>query len=413
MRRTARVTGDRELSARATELLLSPSSKENEGEKKKHKQIGSSPKHPPRIMMHILNSQILRSPKPPRSFLKKMRILGLSPDAYTVNALLQQKNPHLEPAVLLKQLEINSNPPDAYTVSLLTSHLYHHQEEVKNPFDLLKLIRAFVHLGVPVQSQAYEKVLRLCARQGEASLSRRVGEEMVLLGLPVTQEHVFLGFCSIARDKTRRHDSKSQSSGSMLAREVAFWEGRLTISEQPPPKKKELLSARYAALSAANLIPERVLVEFEQLVEEKSPLVQLGGSPSNAMLALLAKRPEFAERALSLYRKLAEEGREGRPDTYTYNAVLNAAATGASFHPTLALELLEDMRDAKAAPDASTLSILTKMVKKKCFSGSTREHAGVGIALLELLQDMVKEEEEQMKEEIENRLTFLRGGRRV
>ena len=344
--------------------------------------------------LQCLNAALSRSRDPDVSgkILRTMRAWGLCPDAYTVNAILQGPAKGIEDAtakasVLVRQLWVTGNPPDAYTVALLSSDLFRRNVDA---LDALGMVRAFAKHGIPGDASAYEKVLRLCARQGEAELARACATEMGLLGLEVAEAHAVLGYTSVSRDRTQRHlyggskDDREGGDGGKadhLRAEVEFWD-RLAEREGLGPSPS-LLSARFAALGAANLV-SRALADFERLLRDKrTDLLVRDTSASNAVLALLAKRPQTAHKCREVCHELASLGFE--PDAYARSALLNAVAVGPMVDLGEALAVVDAMGEPwgrrKGEALEASLTIVLKIVRKVV--------PNEGVALLQAFQEKV------------------------
>ncbi|QDZ25052.1 hypothetical protein HOP50_15g75970 [Chloropicon primus] len=148
--------------------------------------LGEALRRSPDRTLQCLNAALhrSRSSSSSRRVLRIMRSWGICPDAYTINAILHHKTTRScngsdeDLSKVVRQLWLAGNPPDKYTVSLLCSSLY---EWNVDALDALGLIRCFMKFGVQVEASAYEKVLRLCSKQGEEELRRRVLEEMRLI----------------------------------------------------------------------------------------------------------------------------------------------------------------------------------------------------------------------------------------
>lgn len=125
--------------------------------------------------------------------LRTMRSWGLCPDAYTINAVLhhghrrrvssassEEDDEDDDVSTSIRQLWLAGNPPDAYTASLLCAELHRRRAPA---IEVLSMLRCLLDFGLEPEAESYDKVLRLCASQGEAELATRVFKEMDALGL--------------------------------------------------------------------------------------------------------------------------------------------------------------------------------------------------------------------------------------
>jgi len=352
--------------------------------------------------------------------LRTLRAWGLGPDAYTVNEILAGGAPmqafmRTDPFHLLRRLWLSGNPPDALTLSLITSEM----RKSHAPADLiLRWLREFSKFGLTEPSpsltsptglsRAYENVLRACADQGESRLARHIFEEMATTSsssLSMLRHWVFVsGYRSIARHPMRHHPRKqsqtqSQSHGAPvqdLMDDIAFWDDQLAkVGTKASP---QILAARFAALGAANSV-ESIPDDLLGLIREasqgggdgdgdgdgKSGPNVLGHSTivANTALSVLARFPRMSMVVFDLFDSLmashdAAVGCGFKPDRYTFNALLNAAAEGRR-PPRLVLETLDKMKQWNVRPNHVTLNIVLKF---SCDSSSLG-------AILRRFQDMV------------------------
>jgi hypothetical protein len=417
--------------------------------------------------LKCLNIVLRKEPALGKKVLRAMKSLGLSPDHYTVNAILQSnfskqsksEEVSLNLKLLLRLIDKDNwaQPKfmDSYTVALLSSEMYHKKVEA---IDALALVRAFLSAGIGVGHQSYEQVLRLCATQGHPELARQVVREMKLLGLPVERRALVRGYSSIAKDIFQRHitleqildlessfptnkkninkeegggnkqqqlqqqqdglfqqSSADSHTSNNLRSEVEFWEGvtreALDISageeiSQSRGVTPDLLAVRFAALGAANM-SQKVLGEFEALLDRGSALlVESRGTVSNAALAVASRNSTTAGKTLEYLDRLSQQSSFKR-DVYTYNAVLNAVATSpATLGSAMALDLLHQMEEENIWPDLATVYIFSK-ITRNC----VRDNEGdLAVHMLELLQKSMRESPRASKgimQYIENRLKVL------